>query len=145
MPLKTLAKRLFRGIGRYDDPVRNLNCKFLEVDLWTLSEFIVDKLVPITGVHPFPLNEQLLMSASVVRFRPTHLYEWGTNIGKSARIFHEVATTFNIDTEIHTIDLPDDVTHAEHPGAGEWETDPTLLQCDSAPWRWAHNFVGAMD
>ena len=66
-------------------------------------------------VQPFPLNEQMLMVAAVCRTRPSHIFEWGTNIGKSARIFHETCSTFAIPAEIHSIDLPDDVGHCEHP------------------------------
>jgi cephalosporin hydroxylase len=59
----------------------------------------------------------MLMVAAVCRLKPTHIFEWGTNIGKSARIFYETCNALGIDTEIHSIDLPDDVEHVEHPGA----------------------------
>jgi len=80
-----------------------------------VSQFILKKLVPIVGINPFPLNELNLLTASVCVFRPSHIFEWGTNIGKSARIFFEICKYFGFDTEIHTIDLPDDVEHDEHP------------------------------
>ena len=37
-------------------------------------------------------------------------------IGASARIFYECNEAFNLGYEIHSIDLPPDVTHVEHPG-----------------------------
>jgi hypothetical protein len=45
----------------------------------------------------------------------TH-FEWGTHVGKSARIFFEIAKGFGITSEIHSIDLPDESHHREHPG-----------------------------
>ncbi|MGD0781136.1 MAG: hypothetical protein ABR954_10240 [Dehalococcoidales bacterium] len=83
---------------------------------WALSDFVVSKLIPFTGTTPFPLNELLLMSGALLRFQPDHLFEWGTHIGKSARIFYETVRTFNIHCTIHTIELPDEVAHVEHPG-----------------------------
>lgn len=87
-----------------------------EVQMWTISDFVLKKLIPVVGVHPFPLNELVLMASAVCWIKPTHIYEWGTNVGVSARIFYETVQYFKIDSEIHTIDLPDDVKHIEHPG-----------------------------
>jgi cephalosporin hydroxylase len=56
------------------------------------------------------------MTSTVCRFQPTHIFEWGTHIGKSARIFYETSTFYDLGTEIHSVDLPDDVGHVEHPG-----------------------------
>lgn len=39
----------------------------------------------------------------------------GTGIGKSARIFHETCKHFKINSEIHSIDLPGNAEHVEHP------------------------------
>ncbi|HXE95467.1 MAG TPA: CmcI family methyltransferase [Dongiaceae bacterium] len=100
----------------FADPVINGGCTFFEVNNWTLSQFVVERLVPKVGFHPFPLNEQMLMTAAVCRIRPTHILEWGTNIGVSARIFYEICRAFSLDTEIHSIDLPDHERHEEHPG-----------------------------
>lgn len=99
----------------YTDPVLNEDCANFEVNNWIISQFVVKKLVPTVGFSPFPLNEQMLIVAAVCRLQPTHIFEWGTNIGKSARIFYEVCKEFGIDTEIHSIDLPDNVDHVEHP------------------------------
>lgn len=88
----------------------------LEIDNIAVSEFILGKVIPIVGVNPYPLNELNLMVASVCYLQPSHIFEWGTNVGKSARVFFETCNYFGFDTEIHSIDLPDDVEHEEHPG-----------------------------
>jgi cephalosporin hydroxylase len=108
--LKSFLKKI-----EYKDPALNLNSTEFEVNNWIVSEFILNRLAPIAGIHPFPLNELMLMTSTVCRFKPELIFEWGTNIGKSARIFYEVINTFKIDSHIHSIDLPDDVFHNEHP------------------------------
>lgn len=95
--------------------VKNAECAYYEVDNWELSEFIVKKIIPITGYRPFPLNELLLLVGTVIRFQPDAIFEWGTHIGKSARVFYEAKTYFKINCQIHSIDLPEDVFHEEHP------------------------------
>lgn len=87
----------------------------LEADNWKVSAFILRKIVPAVGIHPFPLNELSLMVAAVAWSKPTHIFEWGTHIGKSARIFYETCKFLKIDTAIHSIDLPDNIAHVEHP------------------------------
>lgn len=99
----------------YKDPALNPASRQFEVNNWIISEFVVNRLVPIAGIHPFPLNELMLMSSAVCKFKPELIFEWGTNIGKSARIFYETIQAFKIESEIHSIDLPDDVFHNEHP------------------------------
>jgi len=106
------GRRLQRGI-----PTLNDGCIEFEINKWVLSQFVVNKLVPVVGVHPFPIDELLLLAAAVTKIKPTHIFEWGTNIGKSARVFFETGKFFNIATDIHSIDLPDNAPHAEHPGA----------------------------
>jgi cephalosporin hydroxylase len=97
------------------NPVRNPQSSEFEVDAWSLSEFVLQKLVPIVGVHPFPLHELMLLSATVCRVRPRMIYEWGTHIGKSARVFYETVIHYDIDCDIHSVDLPDNIAHVEHP------------------------------
>jgi hypothetical protein len=97
------------------NPSRNPGCSEFEVDSWATSAFVTHTLVPLVGIHPFPLQELMLMTATVCRFEPCLIFEWGTNIGKSARIFYEIAQYFNIPAAIHSCDLPDDVDHVEHP------------------------------
>jgi cephalosporin hydroxylase len=119
MTIKSILKGLAYTGSDFtcESSVRNQCCSEFEVNNWAISKFVIHKLVPIVDVLPFPLNEQMLMVAAVCRLKPTHIFEWGTNIGKSARIFHETCKALGIDTEIHSIDLPDDVEHVEHPGA----------------------------
>ena len=102
------------GIER-NEPAKNIQCSEFEVDNWVLSDFIVMKLIPVVGTHPYPIAELNLMVAAVCRLKPQQIFEWGTNIGKSARIFYETGKRFGIPLEIHSIDLPDDLDHQEHP------------------------------
>src|SRR5208283_6075124 len=60
-----------------------------EADKWALSEFILQELVPVVDVHPYPLDELLLMCSTLAFFKPDAIFEWGTHAGKSARIFYE--------------------------------------------------------
>lgn len=105
------------GIER-NEPAKNIQCSEFEVDNWVLSDFIVKKLIPVVGTHPYPIAELNLMVAAVCRLKPQQIFEWGTNIGKSARIFYETGKRFGIPLEIHSIDLPDDLDHQEHPRSG---------------------------
>ncbi len=95
--------------------VRNSECAEFEVDAWRLSNFVVEKLVPMVGVHPFPLHELMLLSAAVCHTRPVQIFEWGTHIGKSARAFYETVIHYDIQCDIHSVDLPDNIAHVEHP------------------------------
>ena len=115
--METLKKfvRKLRPKPHVLDTALNTQCTEFEVDNWAISEFIVSKLVPLSGVHPYPISELNLMVAAVCRFKPQQVFEWGTNIGKSARIFHEAGKYFGISLNIYSIDLPDDVEHGEHP------------------------------
>lgn len=97
------------------NPDLNVNCSEFEVNNWVISKFIINKLIPKVGIHPYPISELNLMVAAICRLKPKHVFEWGTNIGKSARIFHETSKFFKIDLHIHSIDLPDDIDHQEHP------------------------------
>ena len=110
--------RRFRGERRTStpNPSKNPDCSEFEVDAWELSRYLVSELVPIVGMHPFPLHELMLMCAAVCRLRPAQVYEWGTHLGKSARVFHECAKHYKIPLEIHSVDLPDTAEHVEHPG-----------------------------
>lgn len=99
----------------YPDPSHRILDREFDVDNWVLSDFITRQLVPIVGNRPFPVSEQLLMTGALCWFKPTHIFEWGTHVGKSARLFYETAKAFSITTEIHSIDLPENVEHIEHP------------------------------
>lgn len=115
-----MIKDVLRNLrDRFDpnhgDPAKNTSCSEFEVDNWRISKFIIHKLLPIVGPHPYPITELNLMTAAVCRLKPRQVFEWGTNIGKSARIFYEIGKQFGIPLEIHSIDLPDDREHTEHP------------------------------
>jgi cephalosporin hydroxylase len=56
------------------------------------------------------------MTASVCWSNPKYIFDWGTNTGKSARIFYEIKKYFGLNAKIVTIDLLDDQEHSEHPG-----------------------------
>ena len=103
------------GPRTFPDPVVNPNATEFEVNNWIISEFVLRKLVPVVGIHPFPLNELMLMAGAVCRFRPGLILEWGTHTGVSARVFRETIVAFGIPSAVHSVDLPDDVHHGEHP------------------------------
>ncbi len=102
-------------LKKYPSAQVNPKSTEFEVNNWIISEFVVNELVPVVGWHPFPLTELVLMSGAVVRFQPKAIFEWGTHIGKSARVFYETIRAFNINATVHSFDLPDDVEHVEHP------------------------------
>ena len=112
--LKNKIRNKIRGLKKGNLSV-NDRCEFFEVDGWALSDFILKKIIPITGVRPFPMGELELMTAAVCRIKLTHIFEWGTHIGKSARIFYEACKLYSPQTEIHSTDLPDTADHEEHP------------------------------
>ncbi|MCA3072074.1 MAG: class I SAM-dependent methyltransferase [Rhodocyclaceae bacterium] len=113
--LLSLARRLRDRRHARTDPTRNPGCSAFEVDCRQLSRFVQSRLVPRVGFQPFPAHELLLMSAAVCRLKPKEIFEWGTNLGKSAWIFARTAQEFSIDTTVHSVDLPDEIDHAEHP------------------------------
>ena len=98
------------------NPIVNDDSTELEVNINELSSFIMKDLFPVVGVSPFPITEQLLMSSAVIKLKPNYIFEWGTHLGISARIFHEICKKYEINAIIHSIDLPDEIDHIEHPG-----------------------------
>ena len=100
-----------RFVSNRGDPAKNIGCTEFEVDNWQISNFIIHKLLPIVGPHPYPITALNLMTAAVCRLKPKQIFEWGTNIGKSARIFYEIGKQFGIPVDIHAIDFPDDLEH----------------------------------
>jgi len=105
---------MFRKL--YPDPTVNALCTQFEVNNWLISEFVLKELLPVVGTHPFPLGELALMVAAACRLKPTHIFDWGTHLGKSARIFYEISKGFGLPIEIHSTDLPEKILHKEHPG-----------------------------
>jgi cephalosporin hydroxylase len=123
MPLaaaRSILRRLHGGsrpaVDAWADPVRNTGATEFEVDLWILSRFVLEKVVPVVGTQPYPLNELLLMAGAACRLKPSIVLDWGTHIGASARVFYECNEAFKLGYEIHSIDLPPDAAHVEHPG-----------------------------
>lgn len=114
MKIAKLFQRPYASLNN-QDPALNPACQQLEVNNWQISNFILKKILPIVGIHPFPLTELSIMIAAVCALKPEFIFEWGTNIGKSARIFSETVNFFQLKTTIHTIDLPNSVAHNEHP------------------------------
>lgn len=115
--MKSLAKKIYNKLNVSNfDFAPNPTANEFEVNNWAISDFVLSRLVPVVGVHPYPLNELMLMAASICRFRPTQVFEWGTNVGSSARVFYETSRYFKIPLQIHSIDLPGSVEHVEHPG-----------------------------
>ena len=96
----------------YPDPSRSIGSTEFEVDKSIVSNFVIERLMPLT--RTYPLDELMLMTSAVCRFKPKLILEWVTNIGVSAKIFYEIVNGFGLNSEIHSIDLPDDTTHSEH-------------------------------
>ena len=86
-----------------------------EVDCWALSDLLLDRIIPKIGTRPYPLNEQMLMAGAVAFIQPKLIVEWGTHLGKSARLFWETKEALGMDCSVHTVDSmePD---HPEFPG-----------------------------
>jgi cephalosporin hydroxylase len=115
--LSSLKAFYARGQGppaTHEPPFNRANRSLPEANKWALSEFITQALVPIVGVHPYPIDEQMLICSTVAYFQPDVIIEWGTHKGCSARIFHETTRFLGIPAEIHSIDLPASATHEEN-------------------------------
>ncbi len=87
---------------------------FLETEKWLLSKWLPN-LVRVVGTHPFPLDELLAMVGVFEYHRPELVVDIGTHLGKSARVWHEVAEWLGEPCQIHTVDLFDP-NHPEFPG-----------------------------
>ena len=96
-------------------PILSHDGELFEVDNFAISRFICKKIIPYVGCHPFPLTELALMVSAVCRLSPELIFDWGTNLGKSAWIFSTTTNFFSLKTHIHTIDLPPEGEHVEHP------------------------------
>jgi hypothetical protein len=98
----------------YPDNFHPVTRSLPEANKWILSEFVLHRLVPVVGTHPYPLDELLLMCSTIAYFRPDAIIEWGTHHGKSARIFYETSVYLKLGAAIHSIDLAPDVEHVEN-------------------------------
>lgn len=101
----------------------------MEVDSWAISEILLKKVIPVIDVHPYPLNEQMLMASAVAFVQPKIIVEWGTHYGKSARLFWEISKALHLNIEVHTVDLMDP-NHPEFPGSarGKYLGSTTVKQ-----------------
>ena len=88
-----------------------------EVNKFNISDFVLNELIPIIGTNPYPLSELELLVSTVLWYRPSHICDWGTHIGKATRIFYETVQAFSLKTHLISIDLPEHIAHLEHPHA----------------------------
>ncbi len=67
-------------------------------------------------------DEVTFLARCVIRARPTHVFEWGTNRGSSARIFYEIGNTLGnpLPFEVHSTELriEEAFRDRDHPGEG---------------------------
>lgn len=82
------------------------------------------KRVRAFGLPAYGNQEVEFFENVLGRLRPTHVFEWGTNVGASARLFHEASLELNYKCEVHTVEIPDDLAllDRDHPGQryGQW-------------------------
>lgn len=66
-------------------------------------------------------DEVRFFAETIWELQPTHIFEWGTNVGASARVFYELTRIGGIRCDVHTTEHPDHATH-DHPGhlLGRW-------------------------
>lgn len=91
--------------------------EWTQENLWAWPVALkVQALLDLLAIPGYPPEEIALMVDTVIQHRPVYIFEWGTNRGSSARIFYETARLIALPCEIHTTELPDDVSYLEHPG-----------------------------
>ena len=73
--IRKLRGKTQQFAGVWPDPVPNPTASEFEVDLWTLSHFLLERVVPVVGTHPYPLNELLLMAAAACRLKPSAVFD----------------------------------------------------------------------
>lgn len=64
----------------------------------------------------YGLDEKKFMIETVLKLRPEQIWEWGTNVGASARIFFFICYLGHLECDITTIELPNPKDHVDHPG-----------------------------
>ncbi len=82
----------------------------------------VADLIAAIELPGYGRDEVTFMADTILAARPQAIFEWGTNRGSSARIFHETVTAAGLACTICSVDLPDvpegqPPPHREHPGA----------------------------
>lgn len=76
------------------------------------------KRVRAFGLPAYGDQEVQFFESVLKRLRPTHVFEWGTNVGASARLFYEAALELGYPCEVHTTEIPDYLAllDRDHPG-----------------------------
>lgn len=76
------------------------------------------------GLPAYGDHEVLFFERVLERHRPTHVFEWGTNVGASARLFYEASLELGYECDVHTTEIPDELSmlDRDHPGHryGTW-------------------------
>lgn len=91
---------------------------------------VVDLLARVRafGLPAYGDDEVRFVEEILRQLQPTHVFEWGTNVGASARLFYEAALEYQYPCEVHTVELPLALAHLDrdHPGEeryGQWIMD----------------------
>lgn len=90
------------------------------------------------GLHDYPDEHIALFQDTVERLKPTHIFEWGTNWGESARIWYELTEGQDPLCQIHTTDINMlGAPCGEHPGHlhGHWIRGQTVMDRPRLHWR----------
>lgn len=77
------------------------------------------------GLPAYGNDEVRFVEEILTKLRPTHVFDWGTNVGASARLFYEGSLQMGYPCEVHTVELPLELAHLDrdHPGEtryGAW-------------------------
>lgn len=83
--------------------------------------------ISLLGMSDYSGEDIAFMARVVDETSPTHIFEWGTNAGASARIFYELTQTRRPRVELHSIDW-------REPGSTCFEY-PDLCQGYWVRWR----------
>lgn len=67
------------------------------------------------NVSPFPRHEKIFMVYTVLLHNPDVIFDWGTHLGVSARIFHEIKQFTSLKYDVHTTDVRSKYGHPERP------------------------------
>jgi len=77
------------------------------------SDLIAKAEIPGYGTDEVEFIEETLLAC-----RPKFIGEWGTNLGASARIFHELCVHHEIPAVINTVDLPEELESLDRDHSG---------------------------
>ena len=71
-----------------------------------MSAALVERLDSL-GVVGYTPAEVGFVRETMAQLRPALVVEWGTNVGHSARMFHEARLSLGLDCELHSVDSVD--------------------------------------